>query len=266
VFTNPYIETTLSKYSSLYIFDDHEFIDNWDEGQTGIYLNAITVWDSYLGLGNPTPVSAGVRYYYKDQADVSFFVMDTRSYRSGSESEDSASKTMLGQTQKQAFFDWLVAKNKTAVFKFIVSSVGWTNLLSKDSWNGYATEREEIFDFIRVRNIVGCVFLSGDSHFLYGRVELDFRGSGLLEFSSSPLSAFSSSAGSVFTKAATTNSTNETVAFYNVGSGSFVSLLSIIDVDTTASTPYFNVSFYEGETFLRQEQVFVSALIPQPKA
>lgn len=48
---------------------------------------------------------------------------DLRRYRSSNEAIDDEEKTMLGETQKHVFLDWLEKVNNTATFKFVVSSV-----------------------------------------------------------------------------------------------------------------------------------------------
>jgi len=269
VYTNPHIERTLSKYPSFFIFDDHEIYDNWDDRQAGPYLNAMDAWDSFLGLGNPDRNSSEpeVRYYDFSYGDSAFFVLDTRSHRSPNTDPEGVNKTMLGATQKQRLFSWLLQKNSTSVFKFLVSSVGWTEKLSKDmdGWGkGFATERAELFDFIRVNNITGCVFLSADSHFAYGPVHLDHKDSGFMEFSASPLSAFSGSGFGRTSMTANDPNSNESIEFFSVGGGAFVSLLGVIDVDTTVSEPYFNVSFYEGTELISRSTIQASKLVPKP--
>lgn len=41
--------------------------------------------------------------------DAAFFVWDTRRHRSHNFAPDDETKTMLGEKQKQVFFDWLAA-------------------------------------------------------------------------------------------------------------------------------------------------------------
>jgi alkaline phosphatase D len=94
--------------------------------------------------------------------DVDFFVLDCRYYRTNPFAE---SRTMLGPTQK----DWLLRelKNCKATFKVIASSVAWASGAkpgSRDTWDGFPAEREEIFSWLERNAIDGVVLVSADRH------------------------------------------------------------------------------------------------------
>ena len=94
--------------------------------------------------------------------DVDFFMLDTRYNREYPKNKDAS---MLGQLQKK----WLLTKLKssTATFKVIASSVPWaknTKPGSRDTWDGYDNEREEIFAFIENNKIEGVILISADRH------------------------------------------------------------------------------------------------------
>jgi len=94
--------------------------------------------------------------------DIDFFMLDCRYYRTN---PFAPARTMLGPVQKQWLLDGL--KNSQAAFKAIVSSVAWAPEAkpeSRDSWDGFADEREEIFATIRSQRIGGVLLLSGDRH------------------------------------------------------------------------------------------------------
>ena len=96
-------------------------------------------------------------------ADVDFFMLDDRYYRT--EPENVETPTMLGPAQKAWLFERLRASEAT--FKFIVTSVPWaygTKPGSDDPWQGYKQEREEIFSFLHKERIEGVILLSGDRH------------------------------------------------------------------------------------------------------
>jgi alkaline phosphatase D len=72
---------------------------------------------------------------------------------------------MLGPVQKQ----WLLQtlKESQGTFKVLASSVPWSAGVkpgSRDTWDGYAAEREEIFSFIENNHIDGVVLISADRH------------------------------------------------------------------------------------------------------
>lgn len=95
--------------------------------------------------------------------DVDFIMLDCRFYRQSPKSVERP--TMLGPGQKK----WLMGKLKTskATFKVIASSVPWasgTKPGSRDTWDGFPQEREEIFSFLEENRIGGVVLLSADRH------------------------------------------------------------------------------------------------------
>jgi alkaline phosphatase D len=72
---------------------------------------------------------------------------------------------MLGPAQKRWLFGRLAASKAT--FKVLASPVPWakgTKGGSKDTWDGFPEEREEIFSFLEKNRIDGVVLLSADRH------------------------------------------------------------------------------------------------------
>ena len=94
-------------------------------------------------------------------ADVDFFMLDGRFYRTNPLVPN---PTMLGPVQKAWLLDEI--KNSTATFKAIVSPVPWAFSAkdSRDIWNGFQQEREEIFGFLEQHQIDGVVLISADRH------------------------------------------------------------------------------------------------------
>jgi alkaline phosphatase D len=94
--------------------------------------------------------------------DVDFVMLDCRYYRT---SPRVKTPSMLGPVQLK----WLKQELKKAkgTFKVICSSVPWVLKAkggSKDTWNGYQAEREDIFSFIEQNQIEGIVLMSADRH------------------------------------------------------------------------------------------------------
>jgi alkaline phosphatase D len=94
--------------------------------------------------------------------NVEFFVLDCRYYRTNPFAEE---RTMLGPVQKT----WLLKglKESAAEFKVIASSVAWASGAkpgSRDTWDGFPEEREEIFSAIADHKIDGVLLLSADRH------------------------------------------------------------------------------------------------------
>jgi phosphodiesterase/alkaline phosphatase D-like protein len=146
------------------IWDDHEILDDWSEGMTGRYVTGRQAFDNYQGAHNPPPRIPGTVAFSFDVGQASFYLLDTRSFRSPESAPDNAGKTMLGSAQKTDVEQWL--STSPATFKFVVSSIPFNDHANTDgdSWEGYLTERAELFNYIRAHHICGVVMLSGDQH------------------------------------------------------------------------------------------------------
>jgi hypothetical protein len=110
------VNTLLRSAASYFAFDDHEVVNNWPipeqsnlaqaDGDSSFLNGIVNAWDFYVAGGNPTlPFK---RFFEFDYFGASFFMFSTREHRVTGES-------MLGSVQKQAFKDWLVAKNTSYV-------------------------------------------------------------------------------------------------------------------------------------------------------
>jgi len=94
--------------------------------------------------------------------DVDFFMLDGRFYRTNPYGDN---PSMLGPVQKA----WLLkeVKRSKAAFKVLASPVPWdfkTKGKSRDTWNGFRDEREEIFGFLEENIIDGVILISADRH------------------------------------------------------------------------------------------------------
>lgn len=90
---------------------------------------------------------------------VHFLMFDCRYYR------DLKGGSMLGPVQKAWLKEQL--KSSKGVFKVLVSSVPWSPGVkpgSRDTWDGFPEEREEIFSFLESEKIEGVVLMSADRH------------------------------------------------------------------------------------------------------
>ena len=61
----------------------------------------------YNAEGNYDATEQGEHYYDFRYGDVAFFVMDTRKHRSVIEETEEPSRTMLGEKQLAALYEWL---------------------------------------------------------------------------------------------------------------------------------------------------------------
>ena len=147
------------------IYDDHDFGLNDCSGGPAIdepawkrvvFETFSNNWVNHsYGGGNKQP---GVWHDYHI-GDVHFILLDCRYYR------DRQGGTMLGPVQKA----WLkeTLKNSKATFKMLCSSVPWSPGVkpgSKDTWDGFNDEREEIYGFLEQHKIEGVVLMAADRH------------------------------------------------------------------------------------------------------
>ena len=115
--------------------------------------------------------------------DVHFIMLDGRYYRTRK-----PEPSMLGPVQKQ----WLkeTLKNSKGTFKVLASPVPFTEKIkpgSKDPWDGFANEREEIFSYIENQKINGVFLVAADRHRTDLRITSRKNGYDLYEFESSKL-------------------------------------------------------------------------------
>jgi len=178
----------IAKTAVYSIWDDHDFATN--DCNPGPDIDEPTwkrpVWEIFkenwvnpsYGGGDENP---GCWYDFQI-GDVHFIMLDGRFYR------DRDGKTMLGPVQKKWFLDTL--KKSTGTFKVICSPVPFTAKIkpgSKDPWDGFPEEREEIFSFIDTENIEGVFLIAADRHRTDLRTTERPNGYKLYEFMSSRL-------------------------------------------------------------------------------
>ena len=95
---------------------------------------------------------------------------------------------MLGPVQKAWLLETL--KNSRGTFKVLASPVPWSEGVkpgSKDPWDGFPEEREEIFQFIEQQRIEGVLLIAADRHRSDLRITRRPNGYDLYEFESSRL-------------------------------------------------------------------------------
>ena len=170
------------------IYDDHDFGDKDCIPGPEIEKPAWKrpVWETFCqnwvnpgyGGGEEQPGC----WYSFSIADVDFFMLDGRYYR------DLKGGSMLGPVQKA----WLkeALKASDATFKLLVSPVPFTPGIkpgSKDPWDGYPEEREEIFSLLEEEEIEGVFLVAADRHRTDLRKNKRENGYPLYEFESSRL-------------------------------------------------------------------------------
>jgi len=211
VYASPEWQTVGQNLSWIHVIDDHEIANDWDSNSTGIYSTAIEPFQHYHAAANPPPAKqagaltarSGASYFEFTQGPASFFLLDTRSYRSsnGLPANDS-DKTMLGQEQLEDFLAFLRQPEPKGVnWKIVASSVPFTknwHVNTRDTWGGFLAERRRILEAMwdAAARGVGVVVLSGDRHEFAATKfppppDSDWPESAAVwEFSASPLSQF----------------------------------------------------------------------------
>ncbi|MEM1441524.1 MAG: alkaline phosphatase D family protein [Verrucomicrobiota bacterium] len=163
--SEPRWRSLVSKVPVYSIFDDHDFGDNdcspgpeieipsWKRPVLEVFRQN---WvNPGYGGGRENP---GCWYDFVI-GDVHFFLIDGRYYR------DQKTGSMLGEFQKQWLFRGL--KESEATFKLIVSPVPFAPGIkpgSKDPWDGFPEEREEIFQLVETEEIGGVFLVAADRH------------------------------------------------------------------------------------------------------
>ncbi|MHC4996129.1 MAG: alkaline phosphatase D family protein [Planctomycetota bacterium] len=150
------------------IWDDHDFSDNDSWGGPLIESPPWKrqVWEVFTqNWVNPAYGGGSAQpgcWFDFTLGDVHFLMLDGRYYRTNPKLD---APSMLGPAQ----LSWLkkTLAGSTGTFKVLCSPVPWVFEAkgnSLDTWNGFKSEREEIFGFIEKNKIEGVVLLSADRH------------------------------------------------------------------------------------------------------
>lgn len=182
VYASPDWPAVGQNLSWIHVLDDHEILNDWDAKETGVYENAVDPWHHYQTAANPpkakraknsiATLSGEPTYFSFTQGPASFFMWDTRTYRSpNAEAFDDTAKTMLGEAQVDDFLEWLRAPVPKGVkWKIIASSIPFTKnwrVNTRDTWGGFLVERRRVLEAMWEASQklgVGIVILSGDRH------------------------------------------------------------------------------------------------------
>ena len=153
----------------VYMWDDHDFGPN-NSDRTSPSREASQYVHREMVPTHPmaVPGDTGPIYRAFTVGRVRFIVTDDRSEKSPSSDPDNEAKSMLGEAQKEWFKQQLLDANGQYPLIVWVQSVPWIAeaTVGGDTWGGYATERQEIADFIADNEIEGLLMLAGDAHML----------------------------------------------------------------------------------------------------
>ncbi|KAF2718983.1 alkaline phosphatase [Polychaeton citri CBS 116435] len=162
----------------LHVYDDHEVSNDWDQNTTGLFPAAYDPYYYYQVSVNPPPVRKAHSYFEFTQGPATFFMLDTRRYRSSNDATNGSdpltaapTKTMLGEQQLSDLLAWLKRPEPAGIrWKIVVSSIPFTQnwwFGAQDTWRGYLGERQIILEAmwdVGLQGGVGVIILSGDRH------------------------------------------------------------------------------------------------------
>ncbi len=170
------------------IWDDHDYGPNDSDWTYRLKREALEIFQSYWA--NPAYGVEGAPgvFFQFTWADVDFFMLDDRYYRTPDNAPESPDKTMFGKTQLRWLKDALFASS--APFKIIASGSQMLNPQpGGEGFGKFKQEQAELLDWIKSTKINGVLFLTGDVH----RSELirlnDPNFYPLYDYSNSPLTS-----------------------------------------------------------------------------
>jgi len=185
----PELQPLLASTAHYAIWDDHDFGPNDSDG-TSIYKDM--AWDVFRNFwGNPTFGVNGkrgctTRFQY---ADIDFFLLDNRYFRTPNYCKTCPDRTLLGKDQ----LEWFLASlaSSTAPFKMVAigGQVVTTNNSSETCFHFFPAERDTILARIEREGIKGVVFLTGDRHFSELSILRNKAGNAVYDLTTSPLTA-----------------------------------------------------------------------------
>jgi len=170
------------------IWDDHDYGPNDSDRSFRLKDQSLRVFKDYwpapqYGIGE-TP-GAFSRFEW---ADVEFFLLDDRTYRTPNNTSEVEGKTILGEAQLKWLEDALV--NSIATFKVVACGNQVLNPMAP--FEGFARvphEQKRVMDIVTRNRIAGVVFLSGDRHLSELIKVTPEEGYALYDFTCSPLSS-----------------------------------------------------------------------------
>ncbi|MFN0036773.1 MAG: alkaline phosphatase D family protein, partial [Saprospiraceae bacterium] len=161
----PELQSLLASTPQYAIWDDHDYGPN---DADGTWIHKETAWEVFRDFwGNPTYGVNGqkgctTQFQY---ADVDFFLLDNRFFRTPNYCKTCLDRSLLGKEQLQWFLASLAASQAPFKMVAIGGQVLTTSPNSETAFHFFPAERDTILSFIERENIKGVIFLTGDRHF-----------------------------------------------------------------------------------------------------
>ncbi len=156
------LQPLLAAMSHYAIWDDHDFGPNDSDASFRDRHIARDAFESFWG--NPAmgvDGGDGITTTF-EWSDVQFFMMDNRSYKTANHRVTGAA-AYLGDQQ----LDWLISALKSSSATFKIVAIGSQTITNSAMFENYAKvpeERARLLEAIRMEQIPGVIFLSGDKH------------------------------------------------------------------------------------------------------
>ncbi|MCB9355511.1 MAG: alkaline phosphatase D family protein [Saprospiraceae bacterium] len=161
----PELQPLLASTPQYAIWDDHDFGPNDSDGS---WIHKEMAWEVFREFwGNPTFGVNGqkgctTKFEY---ADIDFFLLDNRYFRTPNHCATCPDRTLLGKEQMEWFMGALAESRAPFKLVAIGGQVVTTNDHHETCFHYYPAERDTLLQFIERENIKGVVFLTGDRHF-----------------------------------------------------------------------------------------------------
>jgi alkaline phosphatase D len=184
----PELQPLLASTHHYATWDDHDFGPN-NSDRSWVHkdksLEAFKLFWGNLSYGVDGKPGVTTMFQW---ADVEFFLLDDRYYRTPNDRDSTGKRTYLGEHQLQWTIDALTASR--APFKIVAAGGQMMSPMADfENFATYAEERQALIDAITAEKIQGVVFLSGDRH-LTELTRLEREGTyPLYDITISPLSA-----------------------------------------------------------------------------
>lgn len=158
----PELQPLLASTHHYAIWDDHDYGPNNADGSFVMKETASEMFKLFWGNPNYDVINKGGITGSFQWADLEFFLMDNRYFRTSNRNFTSK-RELLGKTQ----IDWLInaLASSSAPIKFI--AIGGQTISNEAMHENYAIfpeERKYLLDKIREARIEGVIFLDGDRH------------------------------------------------------------------------------------------------------
>lgn len=167
----PALRPLLESTPFAYVWDDHDFGPNDSDSSSPARAAAAI---AYRTLVPHYPLHDDHAVYQAFTVGrVRFVMADLRSQRvrpatrpsPGHDESPQTVGTMFSQAQLQWLEQELLGSSRSHAVVFLVSTVPWIDSgSSRDSWNGYRTQRRQLAEFLRDQRITNLAILSGDAH------------------------------------------------------------------------------------------------------